>query len=62
MSLDLGYHGDTVGAMSVGGETIFNNKFKPLLFKSFKALSPYCYRCPIGRKKGIVQDKLRKIA
>jgi len=51
VSLDLAYHGDTVGAMSVGGETVFNNKFKPLLFQSFKALSPYCYRCPVGKNQ-----------
>ncbi len=51
VSLDLAYHGDTAGAMSVSGETIFNSKFKPLLFQSFKALSPYCYRCPVDKNK-----------
>jgi adenosylmethionine-8-amino-7-oxononanoate aminotransferase len=51
VSLDLAYHGDTVGAMSVGGDTIFNQKFKPLLFQSFKVPTPYCYHCPIGKKK-----------
>ncbi len=51
VSLDLAYHGDTVGAMSVSGETVFNDKFKPLLFQSFKALSPYCYRCPVDKNK-----------
>jgi len=51
VSLDLAYHGDTVGAMSVGGGTIFNNKFKPLLFRSYKALSPYCYRCSAGKDR-----------
>jgi adenosylmethionine-8-amino-7-oxononanoate aminotransferase len=51
VSLDLAYHGDTVGAMSIGGDTIFNQKFKPLLFKSFKVPTPYCYRCPVGKKR-----------
>jgi adenosylmethionine-8-amino-7-oxononanoate aminotransferase len=51
LSLDLAYHGDTIGAMSVGGDTIFNQKFKPLLFQSFKVPTPYCYHCPIGKKK-----------
>ena len=51
VSLDLAYHGDTVGAMSVGGRTIFNEKFAPLLFDSFKVCSPYCYRCPAGKER-----------
>ncbi len=49
--LDAGYHGDTIGAMSVGGESIFNKVFAPLLFKSFRAPSPYCYRCPMGKDR-----------
>ena len=40
------YHGDTIGAVSVGGIDIFHKMYKPLLFKSFKAPTPYCYRCP----------------
>jgi len=42
------YHGDTIGAVSVGGIEIFHNIFSPLLFKTYKAPSPYCYRCEIG--------------
>jgi adenosylmethionine---8-amino-7-oxononanoate aminotransferase len=42
------YHGDTLGAVSVGGVDIFHRAFGPLLFKTFKAPSPYCYRCEIG--------------
>lgn len=49
VSLDHGYHGDTIGAMSVSGVDLFNEKFSPLFFKSFKAASPYCYRCPAGK-------------
>ncbi len=49
LSLDLAYHGDTVGAMSVGGNTVFNRAFDALRFKSFKVPTPYCYRCPLGK-------------
>ena len=42
------YHGDTLGAVSVGGIDIFHSVFKPLLFRTFKAPSPYCYRCELG--------------
>lgn len=50
-SLENGYHGDTLGAVSVGGVDIFHEAFKPLLFKTYKAPSPYCYRCPVKKKK-----------
>ncbi len=48
LSLKNAYHGDTLGAVSVGGIDIFHKTFEPLLFKSFKAPSPYCYRCELG--------------
>ncbi|MDD5427918.1 MAG: adenosylmethionine--8-amino-7-oxononanoate transaminase [Candidatus Omnitrophica bacterium] len=51
LSLDAGYHGDTVGAMSVGGLNLFNKIFSPLFFRTYKAPSPYCYRCPMGKKR-----------
>ena len=44
-SLQNAYHGDTIGAVSVGGVDIFHDAFGPLLFKTYKAPSPYCYRC-----------------
>lgn len=46
VSLDRGFHGDTVGCMSVGGVDLFRGAFSPLLFPSFQAPAPYCYRCP----------------
>jgi adenosylmethionine-8-amino-7-oxononanoate aminotransferase len=48
LSLKNGYHGDTLGAVSVGGIDIFHSTFGPLLFKTYKAPSPYCYRCEPG--------------
>ncbi len=50
VSLKNGYHGDTIGAVSVGGVDIFHEVFGPLLFKTYKAPSPYCYRCELERK------------
>jgi adenosylmethionine-8-amino-7-oxononanoate aminotransferase len=47
VSLKNAYHGDTIGAVSVGGIDIFHKTFEPLLFKSYKAPSPYCYRCEL---------------
>jgi adenosylmethionine-8-amino-7-oxononanoate transaminase len=49
--LDRGYHGDTVGCMSVSGVETFRRAFAPLLFESFAAPTPDCYRCPAGLDK-----------
>jgi adenosylmethionine-8-amino-7-oxononanoate aminotransferase len=47
LSLTNGYHGDTLGAASVGGIDIFHEAFRPLLFDTLQAPSPYCYRCGV---------------
>ena len=49
LSLKNAYHGDTLGAVSVGGIDIFHKTFRPLLFKTYNAPSPYCYRCELGK-------------
>ena len=48
LSLDNGYHGDTLGAVAVGGIDLFHAAYRPLLFPTERAPSPYCYRCPLG--------------
>ncbi len=45
VSVKEGYHGDTIGTMSVGDSETFHGFFKPLLFKGYHANAPYCYRC-----------------
>ncbi len=51
LSLEGGYHGDTVGAASVGHIDMFHKGCRGLLFKSDEVMSPYCYRCPFNRAK-----------
>jgi len=51
LSLDGAYHGDTVGAVSLGHIDLFHKSFFGLLFKTDKVMSPYCYRCPFNRAK-----------
>jgi adenosylmethionine-8-amino-7-oxononanoate aminotransferase len=51
VALQYGYHGDTFGAMSVGGIEIFHSAFRPLYFKTHFAPSPYCYRCPFEKQR-----------
>jgi adenosylmethionine-8-amino-7-oxononanoate aminotransferase len=47
ISLTNAYHGDTIGSVSIGGIDLFHQVYRPLLFKTYKAPSPYCYRCPL---------------
>ncbi|MBW3577209.1 MAG: adenosylmethionine--8-amino-7-oxononanoate transaminase [Actinobacteria bacterium] len=46
--LDNAYHGDTLGAVSVGGFDTFHALYRELLFETRRIPSPYCYRCPLG--------------
>ena len=48
LHLKLAYHGDTIGAVSVGNIELFHSRFKPLLFPTVEAEPPYCYRCPLN--------------
>ncbi|MGA7828525.1 MAG: adenosylmethionine--8-amino-7-oxononanoate transaminase [Geobacteraceae bacterium] len=48
ISFQNAYHGDTIGAVSVGGIDLFHGVFRPLLFPTILAPSPYCYRCQSG--------------
>jgi len=43
--LDDGYHGDTLGAMSVGSIELYASPFKSLLFESIPCPSPKCGEC-----------------
>jgi adenosylmethionine-8-amino-7-oxononanoate aminotransferase len=51
LSLEGAYHGDTVGAVSLGHINLFHKSFSGLLFKTDQVMSPYCYRCPFNRAK-----------
>ena len=45
VALAQAYHGDTIGAVSVGGVDLFHRTFQPLLFTTLQAPSPSCYHC-----------------
>ena len=51
LSLEGAYHGDTVGAVSLGHIDLFHKAYGGLLFKSDAVMAPYCYRCPFNRAK-----------
>ncbi|MDQ1005360.1 lysine--8-amino-7-oxononanoate aminotransferase [Neobacillus niacini] len=48
ISMQNGYHGDTIGAVSVGSIALYHQVYGPLMFNSFKAPIPYVYRSESG--------------
>jgi adenosylmethionine-8-amino-7-oxononanoate aminotransferase len=45
VTLDAGYHGDTLGAVSLGGIELFHGVYKALLFRTIRGPATYAYRC-----------------
>jgi len=45
VSLAESYHGDTIGAMSVGYSEAFHRHYRPLLFPCLRISPPHVYRC-----------------
>ncbi len=51
LSLDGAYHGDTIGAVSLGHIDLFHKAYGGMLFATDKVMAPYCYRCPFNQAK-----------
>jgi len=51
ISLQNAYHGDTIGAVSVGGIDLFHEVFRPLLFPTIQAPSTCCYHCELSSER-----------
>ena len=45
------YHGDTIGAMSLGKSETFHHHYRPVLFPTRRVMAPACYRCPFNQAK-----------
>jgi adenosylmethionine---8-amino-7-oxononanoate aminotransferase len=65
VALDHAYHGDTVGAMSVGAASAFTEPFREMLFPVHRVHSAYCHRCPVGKVRATCRidcaDKLEQL-
>lgn len=48
VSLTEAYHGETVGALSVGGCDLYRQVYQPMLMDTFQAQGPDCFRCSYG--------------
>lgn len=51
LSLAGAYHGDTIGAVSLGHIKRFHEAYRGLLFKTDHVPAPACYRCPFNRAR-----------
>jgi adenosylmethionine-8-amino-7-oxononanoate aminotransferase len=51
LALAGAYHGDTIGAVSLGHIDLFHRAYGGLLFRSDAAPAPYCYRCRFNRAR-----------
>ncbi|KOS68161.1 adenosylmethionine-8-amino-7-oxononanoate aminotransferase [Lysinibacillus contaminans] len=66
LALTDAYHGETLGALSVGGVDLYNEVYQPLLLDTVRAQGPDCFRCPFQDKPescqaqciGFVEEKL----
>ena len=50
-----GYHGETIGALSVCGLDIFRDKFEKVLLNNLGVEGPDCFRCPYGLNRDSCQ-------
>ena len=51
MCLTEGYHGETIGALSVGAIDLYAKIYNPMLMDTIHIEAPDCYRCPYGKTR-----------
>ena len=49
MALSDAYHGETIGALSVGALDLYAEIYKPILLDVVRIDGPDCFRCPYGK-------------
>lgn len=51
LCLSEGYHGETIGALSVGSMDLFAEMYKPMMMDNIHVEAPDCYRCPFQKTR-----------
>ncbi len=49
MALTDAYHGETLGALAVGGVDLYSELYKPIMMDVIRIQAPDCYRCPYNK-------------
>ena len=62
MALTDAYHGETIGALSVGACDLYTEIYKPILMDVTRVQAPDCYRCPCGKSRGCCNCECFKFA
>ena len=62
MCLSEGYHGETIGALSVGSMDLFAQMYKPMMMNNIHVQAPDCYRCPFNKDREHCQCECFKYA
>ena len=62
LTLDGGYHGETLGALAAGGMDRYSEMFRPLLAETVHVKGPDCWRCPYGKQRESCTAECAKIA
>ena len=55
MCLTEGYHGETIGALSVGSLDLYAKLYQPMMMDNIHIEAPDCYRCPYGKQRDCCQ-------
>lgn len=65
VALSDAYHGETLGALSVGDLDLYSKIYKPLMMDTIKVSGPDCYRCKYGKDRRNCQaecfDSMEKV-
>lgn len=51
ISLENGYHGETLGALGITDVALFTDIYKPLINESIKVKGPSCFKCEYSKKR-----------
>ena len=51
MALTDAYHGETIGALSIGACDLYSKIYKPILLDVIRIQAPDCYRCPFNKNR-----------
>lgn len=51
MCLSEGYHGETIGALSVGSMDLYAKLYQPMMMENIHVEAPDCYRCLYGKQR-----------
>lgn len=63
------YHGETIGALSVGDMDLYSKIYKPILIDSIKVEGPDCFRCKFNKDRKtcdaecfiFMEDKIKEV-